>query len=835
MLSLILVTPFLSALVLLILGNVFSFRIKLENVVSYVISCIPAGLCAVIGVWTWFTHLENQNFSLPGFYWFKWFNSEIFWEQNVSSLTVNMLLLVNLVGFVVLAFSPVYMYEERNITTFFAYVYLFIGFMNLLLFSNNLLQLFVGWEGIGICSFLLIGFWGGRFSASKAAFYAMLINKIGDITLLLGAVLFIFNTSQYSFEYTSNGIVNTIYETEGTHYQKVIFGLLLVSTFCKSAQILFHGWLPEAMEGPTPVSALIHAATMVTAGNYLVVKLSSNWVHSAAESYILIGFGAFTCLYASIVAFYQVDIKRVVAYSTCSQLGYMVLACGLSMYEESLTHCLGHGFFKALLFLASGWVIYVYGHEQSSSKMGGRGLFSMELVFFVVGSGSLVALPLTSGWYSKEAIIFGCVNKNICMMLGFAVWMAAILTSLYSVKVIYSVFFSGAKESGIGGENLGVTSLESRNRWIRWFIFAIAVSLFLLVNFSLFFGYLNSARNLELHSNHANLTSIEIFNLCVYFFLVGCVLRVLESLFQLHKVLRIFEVCELAKATCKKIRNLKKKRKEAMKEWHENKMTRVREIRLSHCKNSEKLPEVWIVELWSKEWIRAKYIYLREFLSEHWYYLPSYVKLLRLWLFEVKTFFFKLLSNTGEFFDRQTEHRNPNLYYTGVPIRLIIWSNIAYVIGRAFPWSLISTYLPLSMVYYFIFNHSRLCYRTNKKRVLRLAKICLIPLVFFQLDLFFLLPVCFFLLSYKVCTLQAIIGFSKALHFAHIKAKFWNYSVVLASWYNERFEPGCYVLIHTVLETKLNLVKKLSKFLRNNISGWALLAFLMIFLILSIA
>ena len=151
------------------------------------------------------------------------------------------------------------------------------------------------------------------------------------------------------------------------------------------------------MEGPTPVSALIHAATMVTAGNYLVVKLSSNWAHSTQESYILIAFGAFTCLYASIIALCQIDIKRVVAYSTCSQLGYMVLACGLSMYEESLTHCLGHGFFKALLFLASGWVIYVYRHEQSSSKMGGRGLLSMELVYFIIGSGSLVALPLSSG------------------------------------------------------------------------------------------------------------------------------------------------------------------------------------------------------------------------------------------------------------------------------------------------------------------------------------------------------------------------------------------------------------------------------------------------------
>ena len=805
MLSLVLLTPFLSALVLIILGKIFSFRIKLENVVAYVISCIPAGLSATISVWAWVTHLENQNFSLSGFHWFKWFNNEIFWEENINSLSINMLLLVNLVGFVVLAFSPIYMYEERNITTFFAYVYLFIGFMNLLLFANNLLQLFVGWEGIGICSFLLIGFWSGRFSASKAAFYAMLINKIGDITLLLGAVLVMYNTSQYSFEFTSSEMVNSIYITEGTHYHKVIFGLLLVSTFCKSAQILFHGWLPEAMEGPTPVSALIHAATMVTAGNYLVVKLSSNWVHSTQESYILIAFGAFTCLYASIIALCQIDIKRVVAYSTCSQLGYMVLACGLSMYEESLTHCLGHGFFKALLFLASGWVIYVYRHEQSSSKMGGRGLLSMELVYFIIGSGSLVALPLSSGWYSKEAIIFGCVNKNVCMMLCFAVWMAAVLTSLYSAKVIYGVFFKAAKESEVSGENLAITNLESKNGWIRWYIFAVAISLFLLVNFSLFFGYLNSARNLELHSNHATLTSIEIFNLCVYFFLVGSVFRILESLFHLHKLFRISEACELIKTTCKKIRNLREKSKDARWRWHENKMDRVREIRLDNWRNPIRMSLLEI--LWQpRVYLSLRIRYPLSFLSEHWYYLPSYIKLFRLWLYEVKTAFNRPIDSAGY-----------------------------KLFGQAFYWKVFWMYWPYAHMKWSVIRRVKWYYRETKRKILRLVGICLIPLVFFQLNLFFLLPIGCLILSYRVCTIQALIGFSKALHFSHIKSRFWNYSLVFISWYNERFEPACYVLIHKVLNAKLNLVKKLSKFLKNNISGWALLAFLMIFLILTLA
>ena len=795
MLSLVLFTPFLSALVLIILGNIFSFRIKLENKVSYVISCIPAGLSAIISMWAWVTQLENQNFSLSGPYWFKWFNSEIFWEENINSLTINMLLLVNLVGFVVLTFSPIYMYEERNITTFFAYVYLFIGFMNLLLFANNLFQLFVGWEGIGICSFLLIGFWGGRFSASKAAFYAMLINKIGDITLLLGAVLVMFNTSHYSFEYTSNEVVNTMYITNDVHYQKIIFGLLLVSTFCKSAQIVFHGWLPEAMEGPTPVSALIHAATMVTAGNYLVVKLSSNWVHSTSECYVLITFGAFTCLYASIIAFYQVDIKRVVAYSTCSQLGYMVLACGLSMYEESLTHCLSHGFFKALLFLASGWVIYVYGHEQSSLKMGGRGIFSMELVYFVIGSGSLVALPLSSGWYSKEAIIFGCVSKNMCMMLGFAVWVAAVLTSLYSAKVIYNVFFSSAKESGVGGENLAINNLESRNKWVKGYIFAVALSLFLLVNFSLFFGYINSARNLSINTNHANLTSIEIFSLCIYFFLLGIGLRTLEFLLKISVILD--KISRMPRFLVKSKRDAEN--------WHEEKMMSVRKIRTNNFFKRPG-PSFW---------------------SEHWYYIPSWIKFVRLWAYDRKierskkkrttwidaleeTFHFSNYTSTNyivdwESFKREMMFRMYKILHGILWVRVFIWLYKYKVFWR--------TYQSIRLIFRFTLKFGSIYMICDYLGLLFLPIVCLI-------------------FSYKICSIQALIAFSKALHFSHIKARFWNSLLVFITWYNERFEPACYLLVHIILAAKLNLVKKLSKFLRNNITGWALFAFLVIILII---
>ena len=287
------------------------------------------------------------------------------------------------------------------------------------------------------------------------------------------------------------------------------------------------------MEGSTPVSALIHAATMVTAGNFLVIKLSSYWISSVYDSYVLIFFGAFTCIYSSMVAFYQVDIKKVVAYSTCSQLGYMVLACGASMYEESLNHCVSHGFFKALLFLASGWVIYVYRHSQSSTKMGGKGILSMEFIFFLIGSGSLVALPLSSGLYSKEAIILGCVNKNICIMLVFAVWMAAILTSLYSTQIFYRVFVKGAKEAGLEGESIEEERMSTGNKMQSQFICTVCTSLFLLGNFSLFFGYISGARSLEILNEFApsNLTSVEVVNISIY---------VLIIMFFVRFILRVF-------------------------------------------------------------------------------------------------------------------------------------------------------------------------------------------------------------------------------------------------------------------------------------------------------
>ena len=678
MFILVLLLPFVSALILIFLGNVFSFRIKLKNVFSYLVSCTPAAISAFIVLWGWITHLEGQTFKLSAHLWFNWFNSTVTWEENVNSLTINMLLLVNLVGFVVLAFSPIYMYEEKNLTTFHAYVYLFIGFMNLLLFAETPLQFFVGWEGIGICSYLLIGFWSGRFSAARAAYYAMLINKVGDITFLVAACYLAFHQSWLEYDLFSYEVIHEIHGYEFS-INKVVCSLLLFSVFCKSAQIVFHGWLPEAMEGPTPVSALIHAATMVTAGNYLVIKLSPYWISSVWDSHVLIFFGAFTCIMASMIAFYQVDIKKVVAYSTCSQLGYMVLACGASMYEESLNHCLSHGFFKALLFLASGWVIHVYRHSQSSTKMGGKGILSMEFIYFLIGSGSLVALPLSSGWYSKEAIIIGCVNKNICIMLVFAVWVAAILTSLYSTQIFYRVFIKGAKEAGLEGESTEIERMSTGNQINKQFIYTVCSSLFLLGNFSFFFGYISAARNLEIINEFApsNLTFIEVINISIYILII---------MFFVRFILRV--VAKIVK--------------------------------------------------------------------------PMSLKSPRF----VITFF------------------NTICYHSKAQFTLL-------------------------EVYMFIYTLS----------------------LVYILNIMYFFPVVISVFSYRVLSKHTIKTLSEALHFGSIQQIFWGRLGSESSWFNERFEPLSFKMIHIKLSLLLASTKKSAKFLRNNIPGWALITSLIVWIV----
>ena len=425
--------PFILSLLLLCFGN-FHQMSKYEAL-CFIIPSTISGAFAVYMRTTWPSY--NIHYNLLAWDWLELLGNSLPWEISINLVTINMLCLVNLVGTCVLSFSLKYMEEEKTLNVFMAFVYAFIGFMNILVVANSLFQFFLGWEGIGICSFLLISFWQEREEAVTASFKAMIVNKLGDVSFMIGATILFANVGFSSFD-CLNGLASF---SENNMIIGSACAWFLLSVFCKSAQIIFHVWLPEAMEGPTPVSALIHAATMVTAGNLLVIKTSPMWATCPALSQVLMGFGGMTCIFSSLIAINQSDIKRVVAYSTCSQLGYMVLSCGLNLYNESLDHCLSHGFFKALLFLSAGWTIHVYKHEQRDEKMGMKGAMSVEFIGFLIGSGALVALPMTAGWYTKEAVIEGCVNGSISNLMGLAAWAAAVLTSLYSVKILLSAYF----------------------------------------------------------------------------------------------------------------------------------------------------------------------------------------------------------------------------------------------------------------------------------------------------------------------------------------------------------------------------------------------------------
>lgn len=287
-----------------------------------------------------------------------------------------MLIIVTFISSLVHIYSTEYMEHDPHLSRFMSYLSLFTFFMLILITSNNFLQMFVGWEGVGLASYLLINFWFTRIQANKAAIKAMLVNRVGDFFILLAifALYFVFNTLDYDLIFSLSPIV-TKYKISACGFSfyilDVICVLLLLGAMGKSAQLGLHTWLPDAMEGPTPVSALIHAATMVTAGVFLIIRCSFLFEFSPISLHFVTLIGSLTAFFAATVGLFQNDIKRVIAYSTCSQLGYMIFACGLSSYEVSLFHLSNHAFFKALLFLGAGSIIHAVADEQDMRKMGG--------------------------------------------------------------------------------------------------------------------------------------------------------------------------------------------------------------------------------------------------------------------------------------------------------------------------------------------------------------------------------------------------------------------------------------------------------------------------------
>jgi len=419
----------------------------------------------------------------------SWINSDIFyvdWAFLFDSLSVTMLVVVTFVSSLVHLYSSSYMSEDPHLSRFMSYLSLFTFFMIVLVTADNFIQLFLGWEGVGLCSYLLINFWFTRVQANKAAIKALVINKIGDYTLFL-AILLIF----YSFKTVNYA---TVFLLVPFFLEKKIFiffcyfkllnvicFLLFMGAVGKSAQIGLHTWLPDAMEGPTPVSALIHAATMVTAGIFLIIRCSPIFEYAPLILNLITIIGALTAFFAATIGLVQNDIKKIIAYSTCSQLGYMTFVCGTSNYSTGLFHLANHAFFKALLFLSAGSIIHGLSNEQDIRKMGGLiRLMPFTYAMFLIGSLALAGFPFLSGFYSKD-VILELVYTKYTIAGTFAYWlgtMTAFFTAVYSFRLIYYVFYSDTNAY----KKIIIVTHESP--------FAMTFPLFLLSFGSIFSGYL---------------------------------------------------------------------------------------------------------------------------------------------------------------------------------------------------------------------------------------------------------------------------------------------------------------------------------------------------------
>ena len=416
---------------------------------SEIFTSLLVSISAILSVIVFWNGIQINNYN--NYKIFEWISSGDFvanWSINLDPLSSVMLVVVTFVSALVHIYSIGYMSHDPHKPRFMSYLSLFTFSMLVLVVSDNFLQLFFGWEGVGLCSYLLIGFWYKKETANDAAIKAFIVNRIGDFGLAIGIFLIFFFFGSINFE--------EVFQVAPQFIKKQLlffgFELNLITLIClflfigamgKSAQFLLHTWLPDAMEGPTPVSALIHAATMVTAGVFLVVKCSPLFEYSQVALNVVTIVGMITAIFAASVALVQNDIKKIVAYSTCSQLGYMFFAIGVGAYNAAIFHLFTHAFFKALLFLGSGSVIHSFKDEQDIRNMGGVWKkLPMTWILMIIGTLALTGFPFLSGFYSKDAIIefaylrggsFGYFACGIGIL-------TALLTSLYSWRLIFRTF-----------------------------------------------------------------------------------------------------------------------------------------------------------------------------------------------------------------------------------------------------------------------------------------------------------------------------------------------------------------------------------------------------------
>jgi len=521
---------YLALIVLPILGSIVSgfFGRKVGVSGSQLITCTCVIITTFLSVIA-FIEVGLNNIPVT-IYLFRWIDSEtlnISWGFNFDSLTVSMLIPVLIVSSLVHVYSIGYMSHDPHNQRFFSYLSLFTFMMITLVTANNFLLMFVGWEGVGICSYLLVSFWFTRIAANQSSMSAFLTNRVGDCFLTIGmfAILWSFGNIDYYTVFSLSPYINENVIT--------IIGIcLLIGAMAKSSQVGLHVWLPMAMEGPTPVSALIHAATMVTAGVYLLMRTSPLIEYSSTVLILCLWVGAITTIFSSLIGLFQQDIKKVIAYSTMSQLGMMVIAVGLSSYNIALFHLVNHAFYKGLLFLGAGAVIHAVADNQDFRKYGGL-ISYLPLTYSVmlIASLSLVAIPFMTGYYSKDFILESAYGQYhlSSIIVYFVATIGAMFTTLYSVKVLYLTFLTNPNGSLVNYKQ-GHSAHDAD-------IF-MSIPLIILAVFSIFFGYLTkdiflglgsgffSDNGLFIHPSHEIMLDTEfavpvLFKLLPFFFTIS--------------------------------------------------------------------------------------------------------------------------------------------------------------------------------------------------------------------------------------------------------------------------------------------------------------------------
>ena len=524
---------YLAIIVLPLLGSIVSgfFGRKVGVIGAQMITCLCVTVTTILATIVFFeVGLTNISVSVQLFRWIDSESLNVLWGFQFDSLTVSMLIPVLIISSLVHLYSIGYMSNDPHNQRFFSYLSLFTFMMIILVTANNFLLMFVGWEGVGVCSYLLVSFWFTRIAANQSSISAFLTNRVGDCFLTIGmfVILWSFGNLDYA---TIFSVAPYISENIVT-----IIGIcLLIGAMAKSSQIGLHVWLPLAMEGPTPVSALIHAATMVTAGVYLLMRTSPLIEYSSTVLILCLWIGAITTVFSSLIGLFQQDIKKVIAYSTMSQLGMMVIVIGLSSYNVALFHLINHAFYKGLLFLGAGAVIHAWADNQDFRKYGGLKIFlPLSYSVMLIASLSLVAFPFMTGFYSKDFILESSYGQFYfsSIVVYFVATIGAMFTTLYSVKVLYLTFLTNPN-----GPLINYKQAHEGDIFM-------SLPLIILAIFSIYFGYLSkdifiglgsdffSDNSLFIHPAHEIMLDTE-FAVASIFKLLPLILTILLSVISL--------------------------------------------------------------------------------------------------------------------------------------------------------------------------------------------------------------------------------------------------------------------------------------------------------------